>query len=91
MDGEIDHGAGYGNTLNWAQGVNPGLGEQLVQVQEDLNTQKLYQLFAQLMTSLTPGARSVSQSLGGSQPGKIRASSREPIARQRLRSAARLP
>jgi len=56
MDGEIDHGASYGNTLNWVQGMNPGLGEQLVHVQEDLDTRKLYQLFVQLMTSPTPGA-----------------------------------
>jgi len=56
MDAEVDHGAGYGNTLNWAPGMNPGLGEQLVHVQDDLNTQKLYQLFVRLMTSPTPGA-----------------------------------
>ena len=56
MDGEIDHGAGYGNTLSWAPGFNPGLGEQLVRVQVDLNTNKLYNLFVRLMTSPTPGA-----------------------------------
>jgi inosine-uridine nucleoside N-ribohydrolase len=58
MDGEIDHGAGYGNTLSWALGMNPGQGEQLVHVQQDLDTRKLYRLFTQLMTSVTPGARS---------------------------------
>jgi len=57
MDGEIDHGAGYGNTLNWVPGMNPGLGEQLVHVQQDLDTQKLYRLFVRLMTGPTPGAR----------------------------------
>ena len=56
LDGEIDHGAGYGNTLNWAPGMNPGLGEQPVHVQRELDTQKLYRLFVQLMTSPTPGA-----------------------------------
>ncbi len=56
MDGEIDHGAGYGNTLSWAPGYNPGLGEQLVHVQVDLDVNKLYQLFVRLMTSPTPGA-----------------------------------
>jgi|SRR5271157_309033 len=55
LDGEIDHGAGYGNTLNWVPGMNPGLGEQLVHVQQDLDTQKLYRLFVKLMTSPTPG------------------------------------
>jgi len=55
MDGEIDHGAGYGNTLSWAPGMNPGLGEQLVHVQVGLDTNKLYKLFVRLMTSPTPG------------------------------------
>jgi inosine-uridine nucleoside N-ribohydrolase len=54
MDGDVDHGAGYGNTLSWAPGYNPGLGEQLVHVQLDLKTKKLYDLFVRLMTSPTP-------------------------------------
>jgi hypothetical protein len=37
MDIDIDHGAGYGNTLTWAPGNNPGLGEQQVIIQEDLD------------------------------------------------------
>ena len=57
MDGEIDHGAGYGNTLNWEPGMNPGMGEQLVHVQDDLDTVKLYRLFVRLMTGPTPRAR----------------------------------
>jgi len=57
MDADVDHGAGYGNTLTWRPGDNPGLGEQLVHVQQDLDTQKLYRLFVQLMTGPTPGAR----------------------------------
>ncbi len=56
MDGEIDHGAGYGNTLNWEPGMNPGLGEQLVHVQDDLDTMRLYQDFVRLMTGPTPRA-----------------------------------
>jgi inosine-uridine nucleoside N-ribohydrolase len=56
MDADIGHGAGYGNTLSWAQGYNPGLGEQLVHVQMDLDVNKLYKLFVRLMTSPTPGA-----------------------------------
>ena len=56
LDGESEHGAGYGNMLSWAPGMNPGLGEQLVHVQVDLDTNKLYQLFVRLITSPTPGA-----------------------------------
>lgn len=57
LDGEVDQGAGYGNTLSWAPGMNPGLGEQLVHVQQNLNADRLYKLFVRLMTSPTPGAR----------------------------------
>ena len=57
LDADIDHGAGYGNTLSWAPGDEPGLGEQLVHVQQDLDTQKLYSLFVRLMTSPTPRPR----------------------------------
>lgn len=57
LDCDIDHGAGYGNTLSWEKGRNPGLGEQPVHVQVDLDTKKLYQLFVRLMTSPTPGAK----------------------------------
>ena len=34
IDVDIDHGAGYGNTLAWAPGMQPGLGEVLVEVQD---------------------------------------------------------
>ncbi len=35
-------GASYGNTLSWAPGQQPGMGEQLVQVQQDLDKEKFY-------------------------------------------------
>lgn len=57
VDCDLDRGAGYGNTLTWVPGSNPGLGEQLVHVQLDLDAAKLYRLFIQLMTSPTPGAQ----------------------------------
>jgi inosine-uridine nucleoside N-ribohydrolase len=56
LDADTGHGAGYGNTLSWTPGTNPGLGEQLAHVQIDLDTDKLYRLFVRLMTSPTPGA-----------------------------------
>ncbi|HEY6290875.1 MAG TPA: hypothetical protein VI455_04835 [Terriglobia bacterium] len=55
LDVDIDHGAGYGNTLSWSPGDNPGLGEQLVHVQKDLDTERLYKDFVRLMTGPTPG------------------------------------
>jgi inosine-uridine nucleoside N-ribohydrolase len=56
MDIDIDHGAGYGNTLTWQAGNNPGLGEQLVTIQEDLDLDRFYRMFVELMTRPTPGA-----------------------------------
>jgi len=57
MDIDIDHGAGYGNTLTWAPGNNPGLGEQQVIIQEDLDLPRFYKMFVDLMTRPTPTAR----------------------------------
>jgi inosine-uridine nucleoside N-ribohydrolase len=49
IDAEINHGASYGNTLAWHPGGNPGTGEQPVDVELDVNTQKFYDLFVTLM------------------------------------------
>ena len=57
MDINIDHGPGYGDTLVWAPGNQPGLGEQLVNIQTDLNTEQFYRMFIDLMTRPTPGAK----------------------------------
>jgi inosine-uridine nucleoside N-ribohydrolase len=56
LDVDISHGAGYGNTLAWAAGNDPGLGEQLVHVQQELDLGKLNRRFMELMTRPTPGA-----------------------------------
>jgi inosine-uridine nucleoside N-ribohydrolase len=56
MDIDIDHGAGYGNTLTWAAGNNPGLGEREVTIQEDLDLGRFYRMFVELMTRPTPPA-----------------------------------
>ena len=57
MDIDISHGAGYGNTLTWTPGNQPGLGEQLAHVQVDLNRERFYNMFIDLMTRPTPGAK----------------------------------
>ncbi|MBZ5655622.1 MAG: nucleoside hydrolase [Acidobacteriia bacterium] len=51
MDIDISHGAGYGNTLVWLPGNQPGLGEQLVHVQTDLNLEKFNQMVIDLLSS----------------------------------------
>jgi len=57
MDVNIDHGAGYGNTLVWAPGKQPGAGEILVDVQDDLDKAKFYKEYVDLLTRPTPGAK----------------------------------
>jgi inosine-uridine nucleoside N-ribohydrolase len=50
MDIDISHGAGYGNTLVWLPGNQPGLGEQLVHVQTDLNLEKFNKMVVNLLS-----------------------------------------
>lgn len=54
LDVSTDHGPTYGDTLAWAPGDNPGLGEQLVTVNADLDTTKFYTEFMEMMTRRTP-------------------------------------
>ena len=49
MDVEIDHGSAYGNTLSWTPGSQPGLGEQLVRVNTDLDLDRFINKFVDLM------------------------------------------
>jgi len=56
IDVEIDHGASYGETLAWRPGQQPGLGEILVDMQKDLNKEKFYKEYVDLMTAPTPQA-----------------------------------
>ena len=45
MDVDIDHGAAYGNTLSWNPGSEPGLGEQKVTINVDLDENRFVDLF----------------------------------------------
>jgi len=56
MDIDISHAASYGNVLVWAPGSQPGLGEQLVHVQDDLDKEKFYRMLVNLMSQPAPGA-----------------------------------
>jgi len=60
VDVDVDHGAGYGNTLVWASGRQPGLGEILVEVQDDLDKAKFYKEYVELLSRPTPGANNPS-------------------------------
>jgi purine nucleosidase len=51
---DIDHGAGYGNTLTWTEADKPKVTVQRVEIQMDLDSEKLYAMFVKLMTGATP-------------------------------------
>ncbi|HZS95533.1 MAG TPA: nucleoside hydrolase [Terriglobales bacterium] len=57
MSVDVDHGAGYGNTLTWSEKDKPDVPVSLVEIQTDLDTQKFYRMFIQLMTAPIQPAR----------------------------------
>ena len=63
VDVDTDHGAGYGNTLVWAPGHQPGLGEILVEVQDDLDTAKFYREYVELLSRPTPNSKNAKGTL----------------------------
>ena len=54
LDVDIDHGAAYGNTLTWTDADEPAIPLRPLEVQVDLDKEKLYKMFIDLMTSPTP-------------------------------------
>jgi inosine-uridine nucleoside N-ribohydrolase len=49
MSVDIDHGAGYGNTLTWVTSEPPKVKTQPVEIQVDVDKEKFYQMFETLM------------------------------------------
>jgi inosine-uridine nucleoside N-ribohydrolase len=58
MGVDLDHGAGYGNTLTWATKSSLRPAASPVEIELDLDTGKFYRMFAALMTSPTPAHKS---------------------------------
>jgi purine nucleosidase len=56
MDIDLDRGAGYGNILTWTEQVKPAMEVQPVEVQVELDTQKFYKQFVDLLSGPTPKA-----------------------------------
>ena len=56
VDVNLDRGAGYGDTLVWEPGQQPGMGEILADVQFDLDKSKFYREYAVLLSRPTPKA-----------------------------------
>jgi inosine-uridine nucleoside N-ribohydrolase len=54
MSVDLDHGAAYGNTLTWDSKDLDHLQTGLVEIQFDLDTEKFYRMFVNLMTSAAP-------------------------------------
>jgi len=54
MDVNLDRGYSYGDTLTWADWDKPKRDVPSVEVQFDLDTDKFYKLFVDLLTAPTP-------------------------------------
>ena len=54
MDVSLDRGAGYGDTLTWAEAERPKVEVQPVEVQDDLDLERFYKLFVDLLKAPTP-------------------------------------
>jgi purine nucleosidase len=54
MDIDLDRGAGYGNVLTWVDSDKPKVEVQPVQIQVDLDKQRFYNRFVELLTAPTP-------------------------------------
>jgi hypothetical protein len=54
MDVNLDRGAGYGDTLTWTDRDKPKRNVQSVEVQLDLDIDRFYRLFVELLTAPTP-------------------------------------
>ena len=54
MDVDLDRGAGYGNTLTWGENDKPSIGVQRVEIQDDFDHEKFYNLFVDLLSAPTP-------------------------------------
>jgi len=54
MDVDIDHGAGYGNTLTWLENDKTKFAKRQVEIQVDLDKEKFYRMFVELLRAPTP-------------------------------------
>ncbi|MFZ0739232.1 MAG: nucleoside hydrolase [Candidatus Acidiferrales bacterium] len=57
MGVDLDRGAGYGNTETWTEDDKPKLPRGPVEIQLDLDAERFYRMFVNLMRAATPAAR----------------------------------
>jgi inosine-uridine nucleoside N-ribohydrolase len=53
---DLDRGAGYGDTLSWSEHDKPHRDMQPVEVQFDLDKERFYKMFVELLSAPTPPA-----------------------------------
>jgi inosine-uridine nucleoside N-ribohydrolase len=56
MSVDVDHGAGYGNTLTWTSKDDVKIAVQPVQIQMELDKEKFYEMFVKLVSARTSAA-----------------------------------
>lgn len=54
LDVDLSRGAGYGDTLSWSENEKPKIVGPASEIQVDLDTEKFYNEFVQLLTAPTP-------------------------------------
>ncbi len=54
LDMNLDRGAGYGDTLSWSEYDKPRIVGPPVEIQVDLDTQRFYKMFVDLLTAPMP-------------------------------------
>jgi purine nucleosidase len=54
MDIDLGRGAGYGNILTWMEPDRPKVQVQPVEIQVDLDTERFYKMFVDLLKAATP-------------------------------------
>jgi purine nucleosidase len=54
LDVDLDRGAGYGNTLSWTENDKPKFVGPPEEVQDDLDVEKFYKMFIELLSAPTP-------------------------------------
>jgi purine nucleosidase len=57
MDIDLDRGANYGNILTWTDRDKPKVEVRPVEIQVDLDTERFYKMFVDLLTAQTPQKR----------------------------------
>ena len=54
LDMDLSRGAGYGNTLSWTEEDKPKIVGPAAEIQVDLDTQRFYDMFVDLLKAQTP-------------------------------------